>query len=393
MAISRLGSGTGTTSATLPTHAAGDLIIVGAYRDGNATAPSIPGDYTSIQSAGASSNSIRVGYKVAASSSEVTGTWTNATSLIVVVYRGVHPVCPIGGSAITSGSSTSISYPTIVDFRNNADTSSWAVGFAGHRSTNVAIETAPSGMTNVTSVSDATDEAGLHDTNTGVNSWTATSASVGGTSAAWYSVTVEVIAAEPTGSAGTPTNTGFFSPTASISGTWTGHANTFASDNVYATTTVSPSGENSIWAGNFAGLLAAIPLGASIDGIEVTVEGSAATDAGGYCYMHLASAAGSFLPFRSATSQACALVASESTVTVGGSSNLWGGYDTNNDNTSNRAWQRVDFGAYFYAMLGLGAGSGGSRAGSIDHFQLKVHYTPLAVASTFRGLMMTGMGT
>lgn len=190
MAISRISSATGTNTATLGTHAAGDLILVFAYRDGNTTAPSLASGFTNIQASGSNTNSARMGWKIAASGSETVGTWTNATSVIAVVYRGADG---IGGSAITGGASTTISYPALT--MQVTDGSSWVVGAAGHRSTNVAIETAPSGMTNVTSVSDATDEAAWHDTNAGVTSWSAASASVGGTSSGWRSITVELIAA------------------------------------------------------------------------------------------------------------------------------------------------------------------------------------------------------
>jgi len=43
MSLTRVGSAKGVTSATLPTHQAGDLIIGFAYRDGSTTAPTIPG--------------------------------------------------------------------------------------------------------------------------------------------------------------------------------------------------------------------------------------------------------------------------------------------------------------------------------------------------------------
>jgi len=164
MAISYISSASGTNTATLGTHTTGDLILVFAFRDGNTTAPSLPAGFTSIQASGASSCSARMGWKIAASGSETVGTWTNATSVIAAVYRGTDGV---GGSAITGGSSTVLTFPAVTMLVTNG--TSWVVGGVGHRSTNVAIETAPSGMTNRISVADATDEAALHDTNGGVN--------------------------------------------------------------------------------------------------------------------------------------------------------------------------------------------------------------------------------
>lgn len=190
MAISRVGSAVGTTSATPPAHQAGDVFLAFAYRDGSTTAPTLPSGWTSIQASGANTNSMRAAFKVAAGASETVTGFTSATSLVLGVYRGVDQADPIGGSAITGGASTTITYPAVT--MDRSDGSSWVVGGGGHRSTNVAIQTAPSGMTNVTSVSDATDEAALHDTNAGVSSWSATGASVGGTSRGWRAITVEL---------------------------------------------------------------------------------------------------------------------------------------------------------------------------------------------------------
>lgn len=174
----------------MPSHQAGDLLLAFAFRDGSTTAPTLASGWTSIRASGANTCSARVAFKIAASGSETSGTWTNATSLIIVVYRGVQGTDPIGASGITGGSATSISYPALA--LEVTDGSSWVFGAAGHRSVNVAIETAPSGLTNVTSVSDATDEAAAHDSNGGITSWSATSASVGGTASGYRSVTVEL---------------------------------------------------------------------------------------------------------------------------------------------------------------------------------------------------------
>jgi len=194
MPISYIGSATGTTSATLPSHEAGDLILAFAYRDGSTTVPTQPSgvNWSSVATANnGNTNSSRLGYKIAQSSSETTGTWTNATSVIFAVYRGVKQNTPLGVNAGTNGSSSTISFPALSLSVTNG--SSWVVGFAGHRSTNVAIDTAPSNMINRNSVADATDEAAIHDTDGGVTSWSAETASVGGTSSGWSARTVEIL--------------------------------------------------------------------------------------------------------------------------------------------------------------------------------------------------------
>lgn len=188
--ITYVGSATGTNTATMPAHQAGDLLMAFSYRDGNTTAPTLASGWLNVTTTSGSTNSARLALKMAASSSETVGTFTNATSTIVAVYRGVHPTEPLGGAGTVTGSSTTISYPAISPAISGS--TSWVIGAAGHRSTNVAIETAPSGMTNRTSVSDATDEAAWHDTNGGVSSWTATTASVGGTSSGYAAITAEL---------------------------------------------------------------------------------------------------------------------------------------------------------------------------------------------------------
>ena len=192
MAISRVGSQTGTNTVTLPAHQAGDLIVYFAYRDGSNTAPSLPGsrNWTPQYNGGANTNSLRVAYKIAAGSSETTGTFTNATSSIAVVYRGVNQSTPVGDGQPGGASSTTLSY-TGLTLANSAG-ASWVVGFGGHRSANVAIDTAPTGLPNVTSVSDATDEAALFDSNGGVTAWTTQTAAVGGTSSGWRTYTLEI---------------------------------------------------------------------------------------------------------------------------------------------------------------------------------------------------------
>jgi hypothetical protein len=200
MAISFVGSATGTNSiASMPAHQAGDLLLFFAYRDGNITAPSLPSGYTNkgtSSSGSAADASARIGYKIATSSSETSGTWTNATSLICHVYRGVNQTTPLGsdldGSTYETELNSTVKYPTLtLDVSNG---SSWIAAFVGHDATNTNIQTAPTGMTNRTNVVDATDEAAGHDTNGGVSSWTTKSVSVGGTVNEWIAFVFEILA-------------------------------------------------------------------------------------------------------------------------------------------------------------------------------------------------------
>jgi hypothetical protein len=193
MAISYVGQATGTTSATPPTHQAGDLFLVHVFRDGSNTAPTLPAGWTSIDTNTSNSAGGLCAYKIATSAAADCTGFTNGTNLLLHVYRGVDPRNPIGGHTPATNASTTVSYPALTMAVANG--TSWVVGMAGHRSTNTTIETPPTGMTNRSTLVDATDESAGHDTNGGVTSWSLQTVSVGGTSSGWYGQTVELRAA------------------------------------------------------------------------------------------------------------------------------------------------------------------------------------------------------
>lgn len=189
MAISFVGAqgNTGTT-VTIPTHQAGDLILLFAYKDGSATSIGTPTaggtvpSWISINFGGSSLNSTNFRYAVATASNTTSGTWSTATEIFCLVYRGTKA---IGASAAANNTTNVISYPELT--LNRANGTSWVVGVAGHRSaTNV--EQAPTGMTN--RVSSGTEAAG-HDTDGTVSSWSTQTVTVNASSG-WRSVTVEL---------------------------------------------------------------------------------------------------------------------------------------------------------------------------------------------------------
>ena len=199
MAISFVGAATGTTSATLPTHAADDVLIAFAHRDGNTTAPSLPAGWTDLGSSGANVNSSRIGYKVAASSSETSGTWTNATGLVVLVYRGCNTTDPIGDVVGGGSSSLVVAYPALT--LQVTDGTSWVAAVAGHRSVDiVGLDGPPAGLTNRAYQQDATATIVGHDSASGVSSFAGASDTVTGTSGGWRSWSIELLAAAAGGS-------------------------------------------------------------------------------------------------------------------------------------------------------------------------------------------------
>jgi hypothetical protein len=191
--LSRVGQVSGVSSATLPAHQAGDVIIAFAFRDGSTTQPTLPTGWTSIGTRSGTSCCGRAAWKRCTGSSETSGTWTNASSVLFIVFRGaVASGTPVGGYTSQAGTTASVTYPAVT--MTASDGTSWIIGTAGHRSIDTSLETAPTGMTNVISVVDATDEAAGHDTEGGVSSWSAQSVSVGGTASGWVAFSVELLA-------------------------------------------------------------------------------------------------------------------------------------------------------------------------------------------------------
>jgi len=188
MSISFVGAqGAAGTTVTIPAHQVGDMILIFAYRDGSNTAPTTPTaggtvpTWTLISSAGASTNSANFRYAVATATTTTSGTWTNATETICLVYRGTKLV---GVNGANTSASTIISYAGLALQRT--DGSSWVVGCAGHR-TATNVELAPTGMTN--RISSGTEAAG-HDTNG--SSWTITRTVTVNANSGWRAVTVEL---------------------------------------------------------------------------------------------------------------------------------------------------------------------------------------------------------
>ena len=183
----------GSSSVNIPSHNAGDLIILFAYRDGSTSAPSRPNGWTTINSGGGSSNSSRLAYVVDTVGNINSVTSNNATLVIAQVYRGENPSNPIGADDSNGGSGTTVTYPGIN--LNNTNGTSWVATFAGHRSTNTSLENSPALMINPARVnlpSNGAEVSGF-DTNEGVPSWNDTNVSVGGSSSGWRTSTVEII--------------------------------------------------------------------------------------------------------------------------------------------------------------------------------------------------------
>jgi len=189
--------GTSTASATtvtIPAHQAGDEIIIEAVR-GATTFATLPAGWTNILTKASTSGSpvsMRLGYKTATSTSDTSGTWTNAAELVCHVYRpGAGKRLAIGASASNTSATNTVDYPALS--LTKTDGTSWIAGFVACANTSETIATAPTGMTNESTVAGATYAAAGHDTEGPVSSWSDQAVVTTGTAAKSVSATVEIV--------------------------------------------------------------------------------------------------------------------------------------------------------------------------------------------------------
>jgi hypothetical protein len=181
------GASAATNTVAMPSHQAGDLIICWAFRDGSTTVPTMPSGWISLDMgiAGTSCAS-EVGYKYAASGSETTGTWTSATGVVVVVYRGAYVDAPLYTS--NSGVSSSITHPTTGV--PHYDSQMWSVRFCGHRTATNLTTNTPAGYTARAGVA---TECRAMDTNGVFTSATGTQSQSVSASSGWIAQQIQLI--------------------------------------------------------------------------------------------------------------------------------------------------------------------------------------------------------
>jgi hypothetical protein len=183
MAVTRVSSqiANGAT-LTMPSHAQYDLAIAIVYRFDSITEPTVPSGWRLRQSSTGNSNGLWIYERDMTSGSESFGTFTSASQVACVVYRSdASLLLTCAGSASTGqNSSTTINYPALgVGPLGNQN--SFVLGAAGIAVNSSDGQTAPSGMTNITSVAGTSDgELTVHDTNAEVTSWTSTSFTASG---------------------------------------------------------------------------------------------------------------------------------------------------------------------------------------------------------------------
>ncbi len=119
----------GTSISSMPSHSAGNVLIFAARRNSSTTPPTIPGTVTTIGSLGQSgiggNVAMACGYKIAAGSSETSGTWTNASHVCCMVYSGGDGTDPIGDDTFGGSNGTTLTIPALT--MQVSDGTSWAV--------------------------------------------------------------------------------------------------------------------------------------------------------------------------------------------------------------------------------------------------------------------------
>lgn len=180
------------TTVTLPAHRPGDLLVVMAFRNGNATAPTADANYTTLLSPTSPINcSFRLAYRRATTSAETNPSMANTTQMAAIVLRGtIDGAAALGTPTSQSGTGTSVTYPALtLEQPSQSD----LLVFGMHRSINTTITTPPTGTELVTSITGASAGVlAVFDNNPPNDQWAAFTQSVGGTSSGWWCVSLEI---------------------------------------------------------------------------------------------------------------------------------------------------------------------------------------------------------
>jgi len=195
---------TGNSIASCTSVQIGDLLVVFAYNNSSSTAPTKPATFTQISSSltntGSGTNgSCNQGWKIAASNSEGSNTWTNATAMVMHVYRGVNASSPIGANIATqsgNNSGTTVTYGNGTTSLTVADGTSWWVAFGARTAGQIGKSALPTGMTLQSSAADPVLSFPIvwgSDTNGGTSSnWTAVTVGTFTNSVKYLSVLIEI---------------------------------------------------------------------------------------------------------------------------------------------------------------------------------------------------------
>lgn len=197
-------------SVAMPSHQQWDLLVAVVHRHASTTPPIVPSGWRVAQVASGGSNVLIVAIQTASSSSEVSGTWTNADQIGVAVYRSDSYLLSLtNGLQQTgvAGSGDNITHPKMNV--PSPPTNKWLLAAFAHRSIDTDIEVGPTGLTTTRFdvVGGSAGELGLHDSNGNYSSWSSASYVLTTGTSSGYKVSMnelcETSAAIPSGGGGT----------------------------------------------------------------------------------------------------------------------------------------------------------------------------------------------
>lgn len=153
-------------SLTMPSHQAGDCILVVASRTG-AVVPTIPSGWLPLGFRTLTGfRSYAFAVKIANSSAETSGTWSTAELLQLVVYRDASLLFPRRFSEANAANTTTVTFPALSEVAPNfgVTANTRVIGFFACNSIAVDPSVAPSGMTCVGSFTGASRSGGVFET-------------------------------------------------------------------------------------------------------------------------------------------------------------------------------------------------------------------------------------
>lgn len=208
MTVSFISSaGAEATTLTMPSHQAGDLIVMLAMRYNSISGGTIPSgwNYRYLSNRGGSFVNITCGVfcRIAASAAETSGTWTSWTHLLACVYRDDANYVYLGSPVFNRGTGTSVGYSAKAAATNTgiqqplgysmAVATGWVLGLGATHLNTSGIDTPPSGMTHRAMTTGAANgRIAIADTNAAVASFAAANVTIAA-SADWWTNTVEII--------------------------------------------------------------------------------------------------------------------------------------------------------------------------------------------------------
>jgi hypothetical protein len=183
--------------------------------------------------------------------------------------------------------------------------------------------------------------------------------------------------------AGGSTTTAYLSPTQATGDGATpdfaGVTNLYTSNDTYATITLGASVESEgVFAWAFSGL--SVPTDATIQGIQVEVEGAVTAGSLTNLSMKLANA-NSYTPL-SVDTKTCNFTGSDAYQVMGGPADLWGEVDTDGGAVKDRAWTPADLNTSDFCVFFRATATSSGATVRLDHIRLKVTYSTGVVVDT-----------